>query len=129
MSEQGKKKILIMDDEDMVGEIASQMVEFLGFEAVWVKNGEDAITEYAKHQDAGQRFTAVIMDLSIPKGMGGEEAVGEILAIDKDAQVLVSSGYSTDEIMVNYKDYGFSGVIAKPFDLTAMQSALATYLK
>lgn len=114
-----------MDDEEMVGEIACQMLEYLGFEAVWVTNGEDAIKEYTKQKDAGEGYTAVIMDLTIPKGMGGKDAIVAILAIDKDAKALVSSGYSTDPIMLNFQDYGFAGVIAKPFDLSAMQQALS----
>ncbi len=121
-----KKKILVMDDEDMVGEIACQMLEYLGFEATRVADGVDAIKEYKKHQDNGSPFTAVIMDLSIPGGMGGEQAVSEILSLDQDAKVFVSSGYSTDPIMLNYQDYGFTGGIAKPFDLAAMQEILSS---
>ncbi len=123
-----KKKILVMDDEDMVGEIACQMLEYLGFEAIRVADGVDAVKEYQKHQSEGTPFTAVIMDLTIPGGMGGKEAVGEILNIDSGAKVFVSSGYSTDPIMVNYQDYGFTGGIAKPFDLAAMQKILSLLL-
>lgn len=114
-----------MDDEDMVGEIACQMLEYLGFEAVHVTDGLDAIEEYKKQQNGGMPFTAVIMDLTIPGGMGGKEAVTEILSIDSQAKVFVSSGYSTDPIMVNCRDYGFSGGIAKPFDLEGMQKMLS----
>jgi CheY-like chemotaxis protein len=121
-----KKMILVMDDEDMVGEIACQMLEFLGFATTWVKNGADAIKEYKERQEAGQGYAAVILDLTIPGGMGGKDAIGEILAIDRQAKVFVSSGYSSDELMVNYRDYGFAGVIAKPFDLAAIQEILAT---
>lgn len=126
VDQEKKKKILVMDDEDMVGEIACQMLEYLGFEALRVVDGADAITEYKKHQDSGEPFSAVIMDLTIPGGMGGQEAVTEILKLHSDAVVFVSSGYSTDPIMVNYQDYGFAGGIAKPFDLAAMQKILAT---
>jgi two-component system cell cycle sensor histidine kinase/response regulator CckA len=120
-----KKKILVMDDEDMVGEIACQMLEYLGFEAIRVADGVDAVKEYKKHQDDGVPFAAVIMDLSIPGGMGGKEAVGEILNLDQEAKVFVSSGYSTDPVMVNYQEYGFTGGIAKPFDLATMQQVLS----
>lgn len=115
-----------MDDEDMVGEIACQMLEFLGFEAMRVVDGIDAVAEYKKHKDDGRTFAAVIMDLTIPGGMGGEEAVAQILDIDSEAKVFVSSGYSTDPIMVNFKEYGFTGGIAKPFDLAAMQELLSS---
>jgi CheY-like chemotaxis protein len=125
VTQEKKKKILVMDDEDMVGEIACQMLEYLGFEAVHVTDGLNAIEEYKKQQNGGMPFTAVIMDLTIPGGMGGKEAVTEILSIDSQAKVFVSSGYSTDPIMVNCRDYGFSGGIAKPFDLEAMQKMLS----
>ncbi len=121
-----KKKILVMDDEDMVGEIACQMLEYLGYEGIWVADGADAIAEFKKNQEADLPFAAVIMDLTIPGGMGGKEAAAEILNIDNDAKVFVSSGYSNDPIMVNYREYGFSGVIAKPFDLAAMQKILSS---
>ena len=125
-TQEKKKKILVMDDEDMVGEIACQMIEYLGFNALRVADGADAVNEYKKHQDNGDAFLAVIMDLSIPGGMGGEEAVVKILQLDHEAKVFVSSGYSTDPIMVNYQEYGFSGGIAKPFDLAAMQNILTS---
>jgi len=113
-----------MDDEDMVGEIACQMLQFLGFDAFWVANGAEAIEEYRRQKNTGRAYSAVIMDLTIPGGMGGREAVIEILAIDPAAKAFVSSGYANDPIMVNYKDYGFFGVIAKPFDIAAVQRIL-----
>lgn len=113
-----------MDDEGMVGEIACQMLDYLGYEAVHVFDGQAAIQEFQQQKEKGQPFSAVIMDLTIPGGMGGKEAVTEILAIDNDAQVFVSSGYSTDPAMVSYKDFGFCGVIVKPFDLSAIQKLL-----
>lgn len=117
-----------MDDEEMVGDIACQMLDFLGFASVRVLDGKDAVSEFKKHMDRGEPFTAVIMDLTIPGGMGGREAITEILAIDKEAKVFVSSGYSTDPAMLDFKAHGFSGVIAKPFDLAAIQKILAPFL-
>lgn len=123
-----KKRILIMDDEDMVGEIACQMLEFIGFEGVHVLDGGTAIEEYTAYMKKGEPFVAVIMDLTIPGGMGGQEAISELLAIDSDAKVFVSSGYSSDPAMLNYAEYGFAGVIAKPFDLNDLQRILKTFL-
>ena len=128
VSAEGKKTVLVMDDEDMVGEIVCQMLKYLGLESVRVASGADAITEYQKRYSVGETFDAVIMDLTIPGGMGGKETISEILAIDREANVFVSSGYSTDPIMVNYADYGFAGVISKPFDMTAIQKTLALLL-
>lgn len=113
-----------MDDEDMVGEIACQMLAHLGYQAEHVKDGRSAVEEYVRLFEAGDPFDIVIMDLTIPGGMGGKEAVGEILAVDSAARVIVSSGYSTDPIMTNYGEYGFVGVINKPFDLASIQKIL-----
>lgn len=113
-----------MDDEDMVGDIACQLIAHLGYEATHVKDGQAAVDEYALRLKEGHAYAVVIMDLTIPGGMGGREAVGEILKIDPEAKVLVSSGYSTDPIMANYNEYGFSGVINKPFDLMTIKSVL-----
>lgn len=113
-----------MDDEEMVGEITCQMLGFLGFEGVHVYDGLEAIREYALHRERGTPFAAVIMDLSVPCGMGGREAVGKIIAMDDSALVFVSSGYSNDPAMVNYREYGFSGVIGKPFNLETLKDLL-----
>ncbi len=115
-----------MDDEDMVGEIACQMLGYLGFEAMRVTDGADAVREYKENRENGVPFSAVIVDLNVPGGMGGKEAVAEILNIDREAKVFVSSGYSTDHIMVNFQEYGFAGGIAKPFDLASMQKMLSS---
>lgn len=115
-----------MDDEEMVGEIACQMLIHLGYQATHVLDGQEAVDEYISQFKAGKPYAVVIMDLTIPGGMGGKEAVAEILAVDPSAKVLVSSGYSTDPIMTNYSDYGFSGVINKPFDLMAIKGVLET---
>ena len=84
--------ILLLEDEDMVREIASEMLSFIGYEVVCATEGAQAIELYGERYHAGAPFTAVIMDLSIPNGMGGEEAVAEVLRIDPDAKVIVSSG-------------------------------------
>lgn len=117
-----------MDDEEMIGEIACQIIEFIGLDAVWVSDGVEAIAEYRKQLATQEPYSAVIMDLSIPNGMGGKEAISEILEIDKSAKVYVSSGYSNDPMMINYQDYGFTGVLNKPFDLAAMQETLAPFV-
>lgn len=119
-----RKKILVMDDEDMVGEIACQMLNYLGYDALHVFDGKAAIEEFQIQRDRGKPFSAIILDLTIPGGMGGKETVTEILAIDSVAQVFVSSGYSNDPAMVHYEEYGFSGAILKPFDLAAIKGLL-----
>ncbi len=119
--ENRKGKILIMDDEEIVGDIAKQMLDFLGYDVVLVKEGKEAVALYKSRLQTSERFQIVIMDLTIPGGMGGKEAVGQILAIDPEAKVVVSSGYTNDPIMANCSAYGFSGAIAKPFDLESLK--------
>jgi two-component system, cell cycle sensor histidine kinase and response regulator CckA len=127
-SEGQKKNILIMDDEEIVGDIARQMLVYLGYDVVLVKDGKEAVSLYKTKLSRGERFHIVIMDLTIPGGMGGKDAVGEILAVDPDAKVVVSSGYSNDPIMVYCKEYGFSAAIAKPFDLQSLKNIIETLI-
>jgi CheY-like chemotaxis protein len=120
--------ILILEDEDIVGDIARQMLVYLGYDVVLVKDGMEAVSQYISRINCGERFHIVIMDLTIPGGMGGKEAVSEILAVDPNAKVVVSSGYSNDPIMVHCKEYGFSAAIAKPFDLQSLKSIVEALL-
>jgi two-component system, cell cycle sensor histidine kinase and response regulator CckA len=125
---QNKINILILEDEDIVGDIARQMLVYLGYDVVLVKDGMEAVSQYISRIDCGKRFHLVIMDLTIPGGMGGKDAVSEILAVDPNAKVVVSSGYSNDPIMVHCKEYGFSAAIAKPFDLQSLKRIVETLL-
>jgi CheY-like chemotaxis protein len=123
-----KKKILVMDDEEMIGDVACQIIEIMGLDAVWVADGMDAVQEYKKQLEAKQPFAAVIMDLSIPGGMGGKEAVEKILELDNDAKVYVSSGHASHPVITSFEKYGFLGVLAKPFDFISLQETLSPFL-
>lgn len=119
-----KYLILVMDDEPMIRNIAQMMLSRLGHEVVLASDGDEAIRLYHDYLNKGQPIDLTIMDLTIPGGMGGQEAVLEILKINSTAKVLVSSGYSNDPIMASCKDYGFSGSIAKPFHMNELAAAL-----
>ncbi len=118
------KRILVMDDEDIVADIAKQMLVYMGYEVSTVENGEGAIDLYRTAFEEGHPYALVIMDLNIPHGMGGIEAIKHLLEIDKAAKVLVSSGYTSDPVMKEYQQYGFTGCIAKPFDLNGLSRAI-----
>lgn len=118
-----------MDDEEIVADIAQQMLMYLGFDAHVVEAGEQAIRNYKEALEAGEPYALVIMDLNIPQGMGGIEAVQHILEIDKNARVIVSSGYSGDPIMQEYSEYGFVASIGKPFDINGLQTVIQTALQ
>lgn len=123
------KKILVMDNEDLIRQIAADMLEFLGCEVSLAGNGQEAIDLYLDQRERGESFDAVILDLTVPGKMGGLEALGKLSLIDPDVKVLVASGYANNPVMANYKEYGFSGVIPKPFKVEELSSALADVLK
>ena len=118
-------KILIMDDEDMVRSVAKAMLTQLGHDVLLSENGEEAIKLYKEAMNVNNKFNLVIMDLTIPGGMGGKEAVKEILAIDPDAKIIVSSGYSNDPIMANFKKFGFCSSIVKPYRLQKLSRVIS----
>lgn len=121
-------RVLIMDDDQMICTVASEMLSMKGFEATVTNGGEQAIRVFAEALANGSPFDLVIMDLTIPGGMGGQEAVKGILKLQPDAKVIVASGYSNDPILANYKDYGFCAAIIKPFHFTDFQKTLAEVL-
>ncbi len=120
--------ILVMDDEEIIRELAIGMLEEMGYQVTTCSDGTEAVRYYKAAQESGMPFSAVIMDLTIPGGMGGKEAAEEILAIDPAACLMVSSGYSNDPIMSDYSAYGFNGAIAKPYTLSELAHMLNSSL-
>ena len=118
-------KILIMDDDEMVRTVVKTMLVALGHTIILAEGGDEAIELYTGAINSGNSFDLVIMDLTIPGGMGGKEAVKGILDANPKAKVIVSSGYSNDPIMANFKDYGFSAAIVKPFQLKELSRVVS----
>ncbi len=116
--------VLVMDDEQMILDMTSEMLLHLGYQVTACTNGEDAIADYAVAYKAGTPFSAVIMDLTIPGGMGGKEAAGRIIEMHPEARLIVSSGYSSDPVMADYSRYGFSGAISKPYSVAELGQAV-----
>ncbi len=113
----GTGRVLIMDDEEFILQVTTDILQNLGYEAEAAHDGDEALAFYKKSMDEGRRFDVVIMDLTIPGGMGGKEAIGKLLRLDPTARAVVSSGYSTDPVMANFSDYGFVGVVPKPYKI------------
>ena len=120
----GKGRILVMDDEDIIRDMAQELLSGMGYEVELAGDGVEALNRYQEARASGAPVDAVIMDLTIPGGMGGEEAIQKLLAIDPEARAIVSSGYSNNPIMADYKKYGFSGVLAKPYKITELSAVL-----
>ncbi len=124
----GIGKILVMDDEEMVRDVAVTMLDAMGYEGRAAKDGSEAVDAYVEAMKTDAPFDAVILDLTVPGAMGGKEAVRRLLDVDPDAKVIVSSGYSQDPILARYRDYGFSGVIAKPYQMGELAQAIRMLL-
>jgi len=120
----GEGKILLMDDEPSVRTTVCKMLDHLGYEVETTSDGSEAIALYEKSLKAGRPFNAVIMDLTIRGGMGGQETIQNLLKIDPDVKAIVSSGYFNDPIMSDYKKYGFCGVIPKPYEIEDLSALL-----
>lgn len=125
----GAGRVLIMDDEAMIRDMAGEILNALGYEAGFAEGGAQALSEYILAQKDARPYSAVIMDLTIPGGMGGEEAVKRLLEIDPQANVIVSSGYSNDPIMSDYRRCGFKGVLVKPYNVDQMGEVLSRLSK
>ena len=125
----GKGKILVMDDEKMIRDVVGDMLGILGYEAGFAKDGAEAVELYKKAEQSVRPFDAVIMDLTVPGGMGGKEAVRKLAEIDPEVKAIVSSGYSDDPVMADFRKYGFSNVVAKPYNIKELGDALYEVLK
>lgn len=121
-------RILIMDDEDIILDISGEILRHLGYQVTTAKDGAEAIDRYQQAMASGIPFDAVIMDLTIPGGMGGKEAIGEIRRLDSNARAVVSSGYSNDPVMANFRDYGFDAVAVKPYKIAELSRVLGELL-
>jgi len=122
----GQVRILVMDDEQGVREVAGRMLKHLGYQDVeFAADGAEALKLYQAAMEAGHPFTMAILDLTIPGGMGGKQTVKKLLEIDPGVKAIVSSGYADDSVMAEYRGYGFSGMAAKPYSLQQLRKALS----
>ena len=125
----GKGKILLMDDEQIILDVTQEVLGFLGYDVVFARDGQAALDLYKQAMDAHAPFDAVILDLSIPEGMGGREAILEFKKLDPAVKAIVSSGYSNDPVVMDYAGHGFSGKLSKPYKINDMKLILEQLLK
>lgn len=110
-------KILVMDDEEMLRDVITTMLNQLGHRVETACDGKEALAHYQRAQDAENPFDAVILDLTIPGGMGGRETMARLLEIDPEVKVIVSSGYASDMTMSDFRSHGFCNILSKPYNL------------
>jgi len=122
-------RLLIMDDEPAVLAIAGKLVESLGHKVEFASQGKEAIEKYREAQRSGRLFDAVILDLTIRGGMGGAETLQKLLALDPNVTAVVSSGYSDDAKIADYRSYGFKAFLKKPYTRNELQQTLNVLLK
>jgi CheY-like chemotaxis protein len=125
----GNGKILIMDDEKMIREVAGEMLAYFGYEVQFAKDGAEALEKYAHAMKSGISFDAVIMDLTVPGGMGGIETIKKLIEIDPDVKAIVSSGYSNDPVMSDFRDYSFAGIVMKPYQVAELNEQVRNVCK
>ena len=118
-----------MDDEAPVLKVSKRILSSMGYDVVFAKDGHEAIDKYNQEFSSENPFDLVILDLTIPGSMGGAETIPELLKIDPQAKVIVSSGYSNDPVMANYKKHGLAGIIPKPYRREQMAELLNKVLE
>lgn len=125
---QGRGRILVMDDDERIREVASQILDSIGYEVQTAADGHATLKMYQEGMQKGHKYDVVILDLTVPGQMGGKQTIRELLKIDPQACVIVSSGYYNDPIMADHKKWGFKGVIPKPYGIKELSETVAGVL-
>ena len=124
-----KGKVLLMDDEQIIVDVTLEVLRFLDYEVMFAREGAAALELYKQEKESGAPFDLVILDLSVPEGLGGKDAIALLKAYDPGVNAVVSSGYSSDPVVVEYERYGFSGVLSKPYKISDMREMLEKMIK
>jgi len=114
--------------EEMLSNLTQMMLGRLGYEVETVKDGDEAIEAYKKQKDSVEPFDAVILDLTIKGGMGGEQTIRELIKIDPGVKAIVCSGYFNDPVITNFEEYGFQGAMPKPYQMADLEIVLKKVL-
>ncbi|HEX2910603.1 MAG TPA: ATP-binding protein, partial [Chloroflexia bacterium] len=124
----GKGRILVMDDEASLRQLVARLLDKMGYQGEVVQNGQEAVEQYQMALQRGEPFDLVLLDMTIPGGMGGKQTLARLKEIDPSVKAIICSGYSNDPVMGNYSDYGFVGVLLKPFRAQELNKLLQKFL-
>ena len=124
-----KGKVLLMDDEQIILDVTLEVLKFLGYSVMFAREGAAAIDLYKNEKAAGVPFDMVILDLSVPDGMGGKEAIALLKAFDPEVNAVVSTGFSNDPVVLNFASYGFSGKLTKPYKINDLKKVLEQLIR
>ena len=113
----GKGRLLFMDDDDGVRDVIVEILVHLGYEVRYAKDGSEAIRHYTNAAAEGKPIDVVIADLTIRDGMGGKELIKQLHRLDPEVRAVISSGYSNDPVLYDFREHGFQGVVAKPYKI------------
>jgi CheY-like chemotaxis protein len=125
----GKGKVLLMDDEQIILDVTHEVLRFLEYEVMFARDGTAALDLYKREKEAGVPFDLVILDLSVPEGLGGKEAISLLKAFDPAVKAIVSSGHSHDPVVQDFKQYGFSGNLSKPYKISDLKEILEQHIQ
>jgi CheY-like chemotaxis protein len=125
----GKAKILLMDDEQIILDVTNEVLTFLGYDVLFAMDGAAAVELYKREKEAGVPFDMVILDLSVPEGMGGKEAMQKLKEYDPAVKAIVSSGYANDPAVTAFAEHGFSARLTKPYKITDLKATLEEMMK
>jgi len=121
-------KVLVMDDEGPILELTARLLASRGYEVETALDGGTAVTAYRAAFEAGSRFDAVILDLTVPEKMGGYEAFEAMRALDPNVKAILSSGYSHEPVILNYKEFGIAAIAPKPYRVSELFAAVEQVL-
>lgn len=125
----GKGKVLLMDDEQVILDVTHEVLKFLKYDVVSARDGLVAIDLYKKAKTAGAPFDIVILDLSVPSGMGGKETIEHLRKFDPAVKAIISSGYTNDPVVQDFSQYGYSGSLTKPYKITDLKTLLEQLMR
>jgi len=125
----GKGKVLFMDDEQIIVDMTRDVMKFLGYDVIFAGDGMAAIDLYKKEKAAGVPFDVVILDLSVPSGLGGKDTIKELRKLDPGVKAIVSSGYTDDPAVRDFSSHGFCEKLTKPYTLNDLKIILEKVIR